>query len=84
MVKNGNLELSGKEEAIRMLKINLTETKRQVELLRRNLKDKRATEQELTTLQIQVSHQNPHSFRFLLSLSFYRIMAGLCCSTLGL
>lgn len=56
MVKNGNLELSGKEEEIRLLKINLTETKRQVELLRRNLKDKRATEQELVTLQIQVGH----------------------------
>lgn len=54
MIRNGNMELSSKEEMIRFLKMQLVEEKRQLEVMRNALKDRRAIEQEVVTLQIQV------------------------------
>lgn len=48
------MELSSKEEMIRFLKMQLVEEKRQLEVMRNALKDRRAIEREVVTLQIQV------------------------------
>ncbi|XP_074646441.1 coiled-coil domain-containing protein 146-like [Tubulanus polymorphus] len=54
MIRNGDVELQSREEEIRFLKIQEAEEKRSIDLLRKNLPNKRNLEQELTTLQIQL------------------------------
>ena len=54
MIRNGDVELQAREEEIRFLKMQLAEEKRSIELLRKNLPNKKNHEQELVTLQIQV------------------------------
>lgn len=55
MTRNGDVELQSREEEIRFLKMQLGEEKRSIELLRKNVPNKRNLEQELVTLQIQIS-----------------------------
>ena len=55
MIRNGDVELQSREEEIRFLNMQLSEEKRAVDLLRRSLPNKRNLEEELMTLQIQVS-----------------------------
>jgi hypothetical protein len=54
MIRNGDVELQGKEEEIRFLNIQKGEDSRKVDLLRKAVPNKRNLEQELVTLQIQV------------------------------
>ena len=54
MIRNGDVELQAREEEIRFMKMQLQEEKRSVELLKRQIPNKRNLEQELVTLQIQV------------------------------
>ena len=54
MIRNGNMELQAREEEIRFLKMQETEEKRAIDLLRKMVPNKRNLEQELVTLQIQV------------------------------
>lgn len=56
MIRNGNVELQSREEEIRFAKMQLSEEKRNMELLRRNVPNKKALEEELMTLQIQLQH----------------------------
>ncbi len=58
MIRNGDVELQAREEEIRFMKMQLQEEKRSVELLKRQLPNKRNLEQELVTLQIQVIKNN--------------------------
>lgn len=48
------MELQSREEEIRFAKMQLNEEKRSVELMRGQLPNKKALEDELVTLQIQV------------------------------
>ena len=52
MIRNGDVQLQAREEEIRFLKMQLTEEKRAIELLRKNLPNKKALEQELVMLQV--------------------------------
>ena len=54
MIRNGDVELQGREEEIRFLKMELTELKRSIDILKRQLPNKKELEQGLVTLQIQV------------------------------
>ena len=54
MIRNGDVELQGREEEIRFLKMQLQEEKRALELIQRSVPNKRNLEQEIITLQIQV------------------------------
>ena len=54
MIRNGDVELSAKEEEIRFLNMQQGEEQRTVNLLRKAVPNKRNLEQELVTLQIQV------------------------------
>ena len=54
MIRNGDVELKGREEEIRFLNMQVTEEKRSIGLLRKNTPNQKAMEQELVTLQIQV------------------------------
>ncbi len=54
MIRNGDVELQSREEEIRFAKMQLNEEKRSVELMRGQLPNKKALEDELVTLQIQV------------------------------
>ena len=54
MIRNGDVELQAREEEIRFLKMQLQEERRCIDLLRKSMPSKRAFEQELVTLQIQV------------------------------
>ncbi|XP_046358151.2 coiled-coil domain-containing protein 146-like isoform X1 [Haliotis rufescens] len=54
MVRNGEVELKAREEEIRFLKMQLNEEKRGREVMRKMEPNKRAFEQELVTLQIQL------------------------------
>jgi predicted RNase H-like nuclease (RuvC/YqgF family) len=56
MLRNGNVELSAREEEIRFLKMELANEERKIALLRKSLPNKRQIEQELVTLQIEVRH----------------------------
>ena len=58
MTRNGDVELQAREEEIRFLKMQLNEENRSLTLLRKSLPNKRALEQELVTIQIQVSRGN--------------------------
>lgn len=55
MIRNGDVELQSREEEIRFLKMQQNEENRNVELLRRSLPNKKNLEEELMTLQIQLS-----------------------------
>ncbi|XP_072026353.1 coiled-coil domain-containing protein 146-like [Amphiura filiformis] len=55
MIRKGDVELHTREEEIRFLKMQMGEEKRAIQLLRRNLPNKTALEQELVTLQIQLA-----------------------------
>ena len=54
MVRNGDVELQGREEEIRFLKMQLQEEKRSIDVIRKQLPNKKSLDQELVTLQIQV------------------------------
>ncbi|XP_041460505.1 coiled-coil domain-containing protein 146-like [Lytechinus variegatus] len=55
MIRRGDVDLHTREEEIRFLKMQVAEEKRAINLLRQNLPNKRALDQELTTLQIQLA-----------------------------
>ncbi|XP_038067979.1 coiled-coil domain-containing protein 146-like [Patiria miniata] len=55
MIRKGDVELQMREEEIRFLKMQVSEEKRTIGLKRQTLPNKRALEQELVTLQIQLS-----------------------------
>ncbi|XP_019623769.1 PREDICTED: coiled-coil domain-containing protein 146-like [Branchiostoma belcheri] len=55
LIRNGDVELQGREEEIRFLKMELTELKRSIDILKRQLPNKKELEQGLVTLQIQLS-----------------------------
>ena len=57
MIRKGDVELQMREEEIRFLKMQVTEEKRAIMLGRGALPNKRALEQELVTLQIQVMNE---------------------------
>ena len=48
--------MQARQEEIRFLQMQLAEENRNIDLLRKNLPSKTALEQEMVTLQIQVSH----------------------------
>ena len=54
MIRNGDVELQAREEEIRFLTMQKSEEKRSIGLLQNQLPGKKAQEQELVTLQIQV------------------------------
>ena len=56
MITNGDVEMQARQEEIRFLQMQLAEENRNIDLLRKNLPSKTALEQEMVTLQIQVSH----------------------------
>ena len=53
IIRNGDMELQSREEEIRFLKMEATDLKRSIDLLRSSLPNKRALDNELTTLQLQ-------------------------------
>ncbi|XP_071815869.1 coiled-coil domain-containing protein 146-like [Apostichopus japonicus] len=55
MIRRGDVDLHTREEEIRFLKMQVGEEKRAIDLLRKNVPNKRALDQELVTLQIQLS-----------------------------
>ena len=54
MIRNGEVDLKAREEEIRFIKLQMTEEKRNLGLMRKVVPDKRSLEQELVTMQIQV------------------------------
>jgi hypothetical protein len=60
VIRNGDVELCAKQEEIRFLKMQLAEEQRTVNLLRKSMPSKRQTEQELVTLQIELSQCQDH------------------------
>ncbi|KAM4748551.1 coiled-coil domain-containing protein 146 [Rhinophrynus dorsalis] len=58
LLQNGDVEIMAMEEKIRFLKMQITEQKRQVEQIQKNLPNKRALESDLVNLQIQLSQCN--------------------------
>ena len=57
MIRKGDVELHTREEEIRFQKMQMGEEKRSIQLLRQNLPNKTALEQELVTSQIQVCRE---------------------------
>ncbi|MBN3298360.1 CC146 protein, partial [Amia calva] len=55
LIRNGDAELQAMEEEMRFMKMLVSEEARQIKLTRRKLPSKRALEQELVNLQIQLS-----------------------------
>ncbi|XP_078000623.1 coiled-coil domain-containing protein 146-like [Glandiceps talaboti] len=55
MIRKGDVELQAREEEIRFQKMTLGEEKRAIDLLRKTLPNKRALDNDLVTLQIQLS-----------------------------
>ncbi|XP_029472890.1 coiled-coil domain-containing protein 146 [Rhinatrema bivittatum] len=55
LIRNGDIELQAMEEKIRFLKMQLAEKTRQIDQAHRILTNKKALEEELVSLQIQVS-----------------------------
>jgi len=58
MLRNGEVEMQAREEEIRFLKMQLAEEQRILSLMKRSLPSKKATEEEIVTLQIQVVHSS--------------------------
>ncbi|PFX31256.1 coiled-coil domain-containing protein 146-like [Stylophora pistillata] len=54
MIRNGDVELRAREEEIRFLKMEVNETKRSIAVAQKNMPNKRALDNELVTLQIQL------------------------------
>lgn len=54
VIRNGDLEMQSREEEIRFLKMEASDLRRQIDLLKSSLPNKRALDNELTTLQIQL------------------------------
>jgi len=54
MLRNGEVEMQAKDEEIRFLKMQLAEDKRTLNLMKRTLPSKKAMEEEVVTLQIEV------------------------------
>lgn len=54
LIRNGNVELQSREEEIRFLNMQMTEDKRAIELLRKQVPQKQALEQEREILQMQL------------------------------
>ena len=55
MIRNGDVELAAREEELRFLKLHLAEEQRSIALLRKNQPTKRNLDDELVTLQLQVT-----------------------------
>ncbi|XP_006816366.1 coiled-coil domain-containing protein 146-like [Saccoglossus kowalevskii] len=55
MIRKGDMELQSREEEIRFIKMNLAEEKRAIHLLWKSLPNKRSLDNDLVTLQIQLS-----------------------------
>ncbi|EDO49671.1 predicted protein [Nematostella vectensis] len=55
MIRNGDVELKAREEEIRFLKMELNEIRRGIGLANKNMPNKRALDNELVTLQIQLA-----------------------------
>ena len=60
MIRNGEVDLKAREEEIRFIKLQMTEEKRNLGLMRKVVPDKRSLEQELVTMQIQVINYVTH------------------------
>ena len=54
MLRNGEVEMQARDEEIRFLRMQLAEEQRVVSLMKRSLPSKKATEEEIVTLQIEV------------------------------
>ena len=54
MLRNGEVEMQARDEEIRFLRMQLAEDKRTLSLMQRSMPSKRALEQDVVTLQIQV------------------------------
>ena len=61
MIREGNVAVQAREEEIRFLKMQGQEEQRGINVLRKALPNKRNLEQELVTLQIQVTRRNCHT-----------------------
>ena len=57
MIREGNVAVQAREEEIRFLKMQGQEEQRGINVLRKALPNKRNLEQELVTLQIQVTRR---------------------------
>ena len=55
MIRNGNVELQAREEEIRFVQMQMNEERRSIAVMRAQLPQKVNLEQELVTLQIQVT-----------------------------
>jgi len=56
MLRNGEVEMQAREEEIRFLKMQLAEEQRILSLMKRSLPSKKAIEEEIVSLQIEVVH----------------------------
>lgn len=56
IMRNGDMELQSREEEIRFLKMEAADLKRSIDLLKGCLPSKKALDNELATLQIQLAH----------------------------
>ena len=56
IMRNGDMELQSREEEIRFLKMEAADLKRSIDLLKGGLPNKKALDNELATLQIQLAH----------------------------
>ena len=56
IMRNGDMELQSREEEIRFLKMEAADLKRSIDLLKGSLPNKKALDNELATLQIQLAH----------------------------
>lgn len=54
MIRNGDVELKAREEEIRFLKMEVNELKRSIAVAQKNMPNKKALDNELVTLQIQL------------------------------
>lgn len=55
MLRNGEVEMQARDEEIRFLRMQLAEEQRVVSLMKRSLPSKKATEEEIVTLQIELA-----------------------------
>ena len=55
-LRNGEVEMRARDEEVRFLKMQLTEEERMRSLMKRSLPNKKAIEEEIVALQIEVSH----------------------------
>jgi len=55
VIRNGDMEMQSREEEMRFLKMEASDLRRQIDLLKGSLPNKQALDRELTTLQIQLA-----------------------------